>query len=184
MDYTDLNALATRVHQANIKWWQHPVTKERIERNKGELLMLVITELAEACEGERKNLMDDKLPHREMAEVEMADAVIRLLDFAAGFHLRLCSIHDRFRLKAIKNANSVGEYLLLLCKDVIKVYDRIIEEQDFAGINISNLIMCIEEYCKIRQYDLWSAFEEKMTYNATREDHTHEARLLADGKKW
>lgn len=43
-------------------------------------LMLQVTELSEAAEGIRKNLMDDKLPHRTMEEVEMADAIIRILD--------------------------------------------------------------------------------------------------------
>jgi NTP pyrophosphatase (non-canonical NTP hydrolase) len=35
-------------------------------------------------EGERKNLMDDKLPHRKMAEVELADALIRIFDYAGA----------------------------------------------------------------------------------------------------
>jgi len=45
-------------------------------------LMLCVSELAEAMEGLRKGLMDDKLPHRRMAEVELADAVIRIFDLA------------------------------------------------------------------------------------------------------
>lgn len=43
------------------------------------------SELSEALEGERKDLMDDKLPRRRMAEVEMADTIIRILDYCAGF---------------------------------------------------------------------------------------------------
>lgn len=46
--------------------------------------MLVVTEIAEATEGYRKNLMDDKLPHRTMVEVELADALIRILDLAGA----------------------------------------------------------------------------------------------------
>lgn len=38
-----------------------------------------------AMEGERKGLMDDKLPHRRMAEVELADALIRIFDYAGAF---------------------------------------------------------------------------------------------------
>lgn len=82
---TNLNELAKIVHAANIKWWQNLDTKEPIKRNKGELLMLIVSEIAEAMEGERKNLMDDKLPHRKMAEVELADAIIRILDYSEGF---------------------------------------------------------------------------------------------------
>jgi hypothetical protein len=35
-------------------------------------------------EGHRKNLMDDKLPHRKMQEVEIADAAIRIFDLAGA----------------------------------------------------------------------------------------------------
>lgn len=44
--------------------------------------MLIVTEIAEAFEGERKNLMDDKLPKRRAPEVELADALIRIFDYA------------------------------------------------------------------------------------------------------
>jgi len=81
----NLNQLAEVVHQANIKWWQDVETGEPIERNKGELLALIHSEISEALEGERKNIMDDKLPHRRMAEVELVDAIIRILDYAGGF---------------------------------------------------------------------------------------------------
>ena len=40
-------------------------------------------------EGYRKNLMDDKLPHRSMLEVELADAVIRIFDMCGGLGLDL-----------------------------------------------------------------------------------------------
>jgi len=63
-------------------WYYDPITKERLTLNKGERLMLIVSELAEAMEGERKGLMDDKLPHRRMAEVELADALIRIFDYA------------------------------------------------------------------------------------------------------
>lgn len=47
-------------------------------------LMLIVTEVAEAMEGHRKNLNDDKLPNRKMIEVELADAMIRIGDLAGG----------------------------------------------------------------------------------------------------
>ena len=49
--------------------------------------MLMVSELAEAMEGHRKGLMDDKLPHRKMIEVELADCIIRILDCAYGLGL-------------------------------------------------------------------------------------------------
>lgn len=114
-----LNDYAVECHTANEKWWIDIRTGQPLERNKGELICLMHSELSEAMEGERKNLMDDKLPHRRMAEVELVDALIRIFDYAGAFG-----------------------------------------------------------------YDLQGAYVEKMAYNASREDHKHEARLLADGKKW
>ncbi len=75
-----INELAVEIHQNNVDagWWDKP-------REKGTLLMLVVSEIAEAMEGERKDMMDDHLPHRKMAEVELADAVIRILDYAGAF---------------------------------------------------------------------------------------------------
>jgi hypothetical protein len=58
-------------------------------RNIGELLCLVHSEISEAMEGARKGLMDDKLTHRPMLEVELADAVIRCFDMAGGLRLDL-----------------------------------------------------------------------------------------------
>ncbi len=81
----NLNDYSKEVHIANRKWWEDMNTGSPLKRNKGELLMLIVSEVAEAMEGERKDLMDDKLPHRKMAEVELADALIRILDYAAGF---------------------------------------------------------------------------------------------------
>lgn len=82
-----INNLAKQVHINNLKWWVDIHTGEPLKRNVGEMLMLVVSELAEAMEGDRKNLMDDKLPHRPMLEVELADAVIRIFDIAVGLGL-------------------------------------------------------------------------------------------------
>lgn len=68
-------------------WWKDPATGEKVERNTGELLMLCVSELAEAMEGDRKGLKDDKLPDRDMLEVELADCLIRIFDMAGGLGL-------------------------------------------------------------------------------------------------
>jgi len=79
-----INKLTDRSHKNNHQWW-HDKDGNRIERNKAELLCMVHTEISEAVEGERKDLNDDKLPHRKMAEVELADAVERIFDYAGAF---------------------------------------------------------------------------------------------------
>lgn len=51
-------------------------------REDGTMLALIHSEVSEALEGIRKDKMDEHLPHRRSAEVELADAVIRIFDFA------------------------------------------------------------------------------------------------------
>lgn len=66
-------------------WHTNIETGELLDRNKGEMLCLMHSEISEAMEGERKGLMDDKLPHRPMPEVELANAVIRIMDYCGRF---------------------------------------------------------------------------------------------------
>ena len=95
----NLNKLAKTVHATNIKWWQDIETGQPVRRNKGELIALIHSalihsEISEAVEGERKDLMDDKLSHRRMAESELVDALILILDHAAGFGYDLQGAFD------------------------------------------------------------------------------------------
>lgn len=103
-----LNDMVNRVHVANEKWWFDLETGQPIKRNIGEMLMLVTSELAEALEGDRKNLMDDKLPHRKMFEVEIADAIIRLLDIAGGMKLDLGgAFEEKMAYNAVRTDHQV-----------------------------------------------------------------------------
>lgn len=72
-------------------WWTDLSTGESLvgRRNHGEMFMLMVSEIAEAMEGKRKNLPDDKLPHRSMVEVELADCLIRIFDYAGAHDLDL-----------------------------------------------------------------------------------------------
>ncbi len=89
-----LNDYARECRKANDKWWRDPLTQEPLpDRNVGELLMLCVTELAEAMEGHRKGLMDDKLPHRPMFDVEIVDCMIRLFDLAGERDINLETIY-------------------------------------------------------------------------------------------
>ncbi|MBB5709292.1 hypothetical protein [Sphingomonas xinjiangensis] len=79
-----INELCTDVFKGNVEagWYTDITTGLPRDRNIGELLMLIVSEIAEGMEGHRKNLQDDKLPHRSMLEVELADACIRIFDLA------------------------------------------------------------------------------------------------------
>jgi NTP pyrophosphatase (non-canonical NTP hydrolase) len=91
------------IHKANEKWWTDLHTGEPIQCNVGELLMLIVSEVAEGMEGHRKSLMDDKLPHRPMLEVEMADAVIRIFDLCEGLGLDLAgAMLEKCKFNAVR----------------------------------------------------------------------------------
>lgn len=66
-------------------------------------LCLTHSEVSEAMEGHRKGLMDDKLPHRTMLEVELADAVIRIADLAGALDIDLGgAIAEKLAFNAIR----------------------------------------------------------------------------------
>lgn len=65
-------------------WWDAP------ERSTAECIALMHSELSEALEADRHgNPSDDKIPAYSGLEAELADVVIRIMDFAGRKNLRL-----------------------------------------------------------------------------------------------
>ena len=76
---SEFNAVAQEVSNIAIDkgWWEG-------ERNEGELIALMHSELSEALEAIRNgNPPDDKIPGFTGVEAELADVIIRIMDFAA-----------------------------------------------------------------------------------------------------
>ena len=71
-------------------------------RNTGELIALMHSELSEALEAHRKDKQDDHLPQYKGLHVELADALIRILDFAGAHDIRIGEI---VKAKLAYNAN-------------------------------------------------------------------------------
>jgi hypothetical protein len=182
----NLTELAKEIHEDNHKWWHDLDTGERLERNIGEMCMLIVSELAEAMEGARKNLQDTHLPHRKMEEVELADAVIRVLDLVGAYEFDIEALGENYRL-VWRQTDNIGESLLLLVKKVITIsgsFHHLSGDRSGAAMDVEDFLYMVEDYAQWRGFDLWGAVEEKREYNKTRYDHSVEGRKAAGGKKW
>jgi hypothetical protein len=177
----NLNQLAKRIHKENRNWWIDLNTGKPLQRNPGECLMLVVTELSEAVEGIRKDLMDDTLPHRKMEEVEMADAYIRLLDYVGGSGVKL-SYGRAVPADCYWLHEGRSETILEITAQVCRC--RLSVTSPTHGWPVTLALAMIERYCEHFGLDLDGAMEEKLAYNAKRKDHTLEARRKAGGKKF
>ncbi len=79
----EISQIQEEVHRTAVEhgWWENP-------RPTGEVLMLMVTELAEAMEAYRDgNPESEKISGFSQMEEELADVIIRLLDYAGGENL-------------------------------------------------------------------------------------------------
>ena len=87
MSFTELwNELALDVHlNAKAKgFWEEGVAN----RNRAEMIALMHSELSEALEAIRHgNPSDDKVPQHSAVAAELADTVIRIMDYDAAFNV-------------------------------------------------------------------------------------------------
>lgn len=177
MTPAEINALAAEVHILNRKWWPENVK----DRNKSQILILIVSEITECMEGERKDLMDDKLTHRKMAEVEMADTAIRVLDVMGAFNFEYrdgTDLSDQWM--SYDPAALTKEDMLFALVGIVCAGQHYRRVSNF----LSNILFLVEQYCKQWGYDLWGAVREKLEYNKYREDHKLEVRMREGGKKW
>lgn len=80
-----INVLCDECHQTSLSkgWWEG-------DRNDGEMIALMHSELSEALEGLRHgNPPDDHLPEIPTVNAEMADVLIRVFDFCAARNINL-----------------------------------------------------------------------------------------------
>jgi len=172
----DLNEMANVTHKNNIDvgWW------DDYNRPLTETLMMVISEVSEALEGARKNIIDDHLPHRKMYEVELADALIRLIDLGGRYGWSFREITP-----SVAWTHSIPTRLFLIVNDIILLRERSLDDNIYlSNFFYSKIISNIYECARLDNLDLEGAILEKLEYNKTRADHKRENRAKPGGKKF
>jgi hypothetical protein len=162
-----------------VGWWDDP------NRCLFETLQLVSTEVAEATEAERKGLFDDHLPHRMGGEVELADAMIRVLDLGG----RLGLTYVPRAVDSLKYGDlSVGARHLTINREIIRLADSLLPDSmewtTQRSRHYSRLLNKIAAVADSFGYDLPGALLEKLEYNRHRADHKRENRAKANGKRF
>lgn len=173
----DLIELQNKIHQQNVEmgWWDDP-------RPFSTFACLFHSELSEAMEGDRKGLMDDHLPEYPMVAVELADFVIRVLDwFGAQDDI------DAVQMITVdfplwENTDYIAE----MHQNVSASYyfTNIDGGLDQVEENLSNAIMIACSMAKANGWDLLKIILEKVEYNKHRADHKRENRAKDGGKKY
>lgn len=194
---TIYNKLASAIHE-NAKskgFWDNT-------RNEGELLMLVVSEISEALEAHRKGKFADlqgladalkkyesfpvdmgiyerefKLYVKDSFEDEIADTIIRILDYAANKGI---SIDPQFYEQQgdfqVFNPN-VGELFLDVTGFIYKAFVAQKELSFLCGeyegseleMQLNGAIILLLNLCNEMDIDFMRHIELKMRYNKTRE---------------
>jgi hypothetical protein len=105
VSFAGLNDLAREIHNANKEkgFWDDYnyyvdnalMTDSLYKTFNAQRIALVHSELSEALEADRKDLMDDHLPEYTGFDVELVDAMIRIFDMAGAFDIDLNTIMEK-----------------------------------------------------------------------------------------
>ena len=195
IDNLEMRSRADITHASNVAagWWSDINTGKSIleTRNRPELMLLVISEVSEADHGEVQQVKDDKLPHLEMFDVELADVAIRLFDmmgaenslygyaveydFNKNFEIFVRNLlnasHERRLLEIVNTVSAAMEHIR---KGRIEPYRLKLAETQAMTFAVA----------EINGIDLFSVIDEKIAFNKNRPDHKIENRQKSDGKKF
>lgn len=170
-----LKSLQVEVEKANKAngWDSH-------NRSTTRHLLLINSEIGEATDGLRKGCADDHLTEFPAYSMEMADVLIRVLDYCSVLDVNWALVKSSQVVVREMEPEDSLMLLLTLCADV-KLHDtnKSVQERQLAR-------MALVAYVAIEHSGFKPSrlVELKMQYNAQRPDHKPENRAKSGGKKW
>lgn len=169
----DLIELQNKIHQQNkeMGWWDKP-------RSFATFACLFHSELSEAMEGDRKGLMDDHLPQYEMFKVEMADYVIRCLDWIGSRNIKLPVVSVE------KNRKADRLEFIAHCHNVTSEAFVVMARNDDELLAAKWLMYGVGMALHVIGGDAEKIILEKVEYNKHRADHKRDNRAKAGGKAY
>lgn len=173
--------LQKEIHQTNVEkgFWPADVV-----RNRGEMVVLMITELSEAVEAHREGkrvsetsfwlekadthpdefLNAFRATVKDTVEDEFADTVIRILDYCYGWKIPLSLMEMKFTIK-----ENFGENIIVLIENILRAYrtdvPRMLQVQGSWSVALQNII----SFCQQSNIDILQHVQWKLKYNKTRE---------------
>lgn len=169
----NLIELQNKIHQQNVEmgWWDE-------ERPFSTFVCLFHSELSEAMEGDRKGLMDDHLPEYPMFQVELADFVIRCLDWLGSRGANEYGQTSGAKIENVDNCLMLA-YTHKCVSNCLSAYG----EPEDAEFVLSAVVEYCFEYAEYSKFDLHQIILEKVEYNKYRDDHKRENRQGLVGQK-
>lgn len=178
--------MADRVFYQNKRagWWID------FDRPIKQLLQLVSSEICEATEAFRKDLMDDKLPHHKGEYVELADTAIRLYDISGRYNMTFPLTDIPVTIPSYICPSELHWWItesLVEFKRKVFPFDRqpaIDYRSELAGREVKKLLTRIYAVAEERGCDNFAQIiEEKIEFNTLRKDHQLSERRKKNGKK-
>ena len=181
--------LQKEIHQTNVEkgFWPADVV-----RNRGEMVVLMITELSEAVEAHREGKEYDPITRlrkeaktmwaweivdtsdeawknwftcevKNSLQDELADTVIRILDYCYGWKIPLSLTEHHFYMK-----ENFGESIVELIEYILRAYRTDVPRHLCIQGSWSVALQMIISFCEQMNIDILQHVQWKLKYNKTR----------------